>query len=375
MNDFQKNTILIVDDTEADIDLLVESLNSDYEISVATSGESALENITEEKPDIILLDITMPDMDGYEVCRRLKEDEGTSDIPIIFITVKDAEEDETKGFSMGAVDYISKPFSPPIVKARVATHLLIKKQRDQLKNSISRLQHKADILQQKAEIGLQAGGLAHDINNILTLITGCNYFISESIPDNFNQGAVINEYLNEITTNVTLANEICKGYTSYLRDIGEESTVQPILPLIQPLDMYAARFKGKLERDISPDLSLVKCKGYQLKRVFLNLFVNACQATERTEEQEIFIRLWSEDGMVFFSIKDNGEGISKEMLPRIFDECFTTKKEGTGLGLFLVKQIMDEHKGTIEVSSDKANGTIFTLSFPACDKDKGEEDE
>lgn len=118
--------VLIVDDTEANIDILVETLGDDYEISVAMDGESALENIEMELPDIILLDIMMPDMDGYEVCRRIKANKATAEIPIIFLTAMTDIVSKTKAFELGAVDYIIKPFELLEVKARVFTHLSLR---------------------------------------------------------------------------------------------------------------------------------------------------------------------------------------------------------------------------------------------------------
>lgn len=133
MNDTHKNSILIVDDIPANIKVLGESLKADYRIRLATDGEKALKMATSATPpDIILLDIVMPRMDGYEVCRRLKEDPTSRNIPVIFITAMTEEEDETKGLAYGAVDYITKPFSLPIVRARIKTHLELKRHRDTL---------------------------------------------------------------------------------------------------------------------------------------------------------------------------------------------------------------------------------------------------
>jgi diguanylate cyclase (GGDEF)-like protein len=128
-----KNTILIVDDVPANIRILGESLKGNYKIRLATTGKKALEIAgSSNPPDLILLDIIMPAMDGYEVCQELKADSSTEDIPVIFITSMSQEEDETKGLALGAVDYITKPFSLPIVKARVKTHLELKHHRDTL---------------------------------------------------------------------------------------------------------------------------------------------------------------------------------------------------------------------------------------------------
>lgn len=126
----EKQRILVVDDTPANIDLLVAILQGDYEILAAISGERALKIVrSNHKPDMILLDIMMPGMDGYELCRQLKADPATSDIPIIFVTARTEVADETLGFELGAVDYITKPISPPIVRARVHTHLTLHDQR------------------------------------------------------------------------------------------------------------------------------------------------------------------------------------------------------------------------------------------------------
>lgn len=127
----KKLSVLIVDDEPGNIKLLIAMLQPDYTTSVATNGETALHiAMSEEPPDLILLDIVMPGIDGYEVCKRLKADARTKEIPVIFITVKVTEKDEVKAFELGAVDYITKPFSTVVVKARVKTHLKLKQQRD-----------------------------------------------------------------------------------------------------------------------------------------------------------------------------------------------------------------------------------------------------
>jgi adenylate cyclase len=143
MTDIQKrDAILIVDDTPDNIDILGNLLNPDYDIKVALSGEKALKIAgSEYPPDIILLDIIMPEMNGYEVCRQLKADPKTQDIPVIFVTAKSDESDETKGLEIGAVDYITKPFSPSIVLARVKTHVTLKKIRKKVEDAFGRHVH------------------------------------------------------------------------------------------------------------------------------------------------------------------------------------------------------------------------------------------
>ena len=128
----QKPKILIVDDERFNLNVLNGLLKDDYKIMVAVNGEQGLLAAMNSRPDLILLDITMPEMDGLEVCRRLKQDPLTANIPVVFISGLTQEEDEIKGFEVGAVDYIPKPFNPVIVKARVHTHVRLKIQSDLL---------------------------------------------------------------------------------------------------------------------------------------------------------------------------------------------------------------------------------------------------
>ena len=130
-----RQTLLIADDEPGNIKILLELLRSEYKIRVANHGQKVLKiALSEEPPDLILLDVMMPELDGYEVCRRLKSDPRTQKIPVIFITGKIAEQDEIQGFEAGAVDYITKPFSSVVVKARVKTHIELKQARDYLEN-------------------------------------------------------------------------------------------------------------------------------------------------------------------------------------------------------------------------------------------------
>src|SRR5260370_32456983 len=132
-----QKTILVVDDTPINLGVISGALKDMYKTKVATNGEKALAIASgEEKPDLILLDVMMPAMDGYEVCRRLKANPETKDIPVIFLTGQTGAEDETKGFEVGAVDYIHKPFSEPVVKARVHTHLTLREAHEQIASQL-----------------------------------------------------------------------------------------------------------------------------------------------------------------------------------------------------------------------------------------------
>lgn len=150
MENSNKQTILIVDDTSSNIDILRGVLSQDYKIKAVLSGEQAFKIIAKGHPDLILLDIMMPGMDGYEVCRRLKSDMATKKIPVIFLTAKTEVEDETKGFELGAADYITKPISPPVVKARVKSHLFIHDQKAALEKMVK--QRTAELHETRFEV-------------------------------------------------------------------------------------------------------------------------------------------------------------------------------------------------------------------------------
>lgn len=147
MIDLSDCTVLVVDDVEENIDILVEALGQSYEVSVAMDGKAALETVAEEMPDLILLDIMMPEMDGFDVCDRLKSHEDTKHIPIIFLTAMAEEQDEAFGLAMGAVDYITKPFNPELVKARVHNHLELKKHRDNLEELVRQRTRQLELTQ------------------------------------------------------------------------------------------------------------------------------------------------------------------------------------------------------------------------------------
>ena len=151
--DNTKPTILTVDDTPANIDVVKGVLSNKYFVQAAVNGKMALKILEKKKPDLILLDIMMPEMDGYEVCKRIKADASARDIPIIFLTAKAEVEDETKGLALGAVDYITKPISPPILKARVKTQLQIKKQQDDLKEAYTIIESQKKRMQAELNAG------------------------------------------------------------------------------------------------------------------------------------------------------------------------------------------------------------------------------
>jgi len=173
--------ILIVDDTPLNIGVISGALKDSYKTKVATNGEKALALASaEEKPDLILLDIMMPGMDGYEVCSRLKADPATSEIPVIFLTGQTSAEDETRGFEVGAVDYVHKPFSPAVVKARVRSHILLREARAQLASQLLALNTELEMARQ-----IQLSILPHSIPKLAGLDIAAHYLPMTSVAGDF----------------------------------------------------------------------------------------------------------------------------------------------------------------------------------------------
>jgi phosphoserine phosphatase RsbU/P len=173
--------ILVVDDTPLNIGVISGALKDSYKTKVATNGEKALALASaEEKPDLILLDIMMPGMDGYEVCSRLKADPATSEIPVIFLTGQTSAEDETRGFEVGAVDYVHKPFSPAVVKARVRSHILLREARSQLASQLLALNTELEMARQ-----IQLSILPHSIPKLAGLDIAAHYLPMTSVAGDF----------------------------------------------------------------------------------------------------------------------------------------------------------------------------------------------
>jgi putative two-component system response regulator len=203
---------MVVDDVEANIDVLVEALGSDYEVSVAMDGKAALEAVADDKPDIILLDIMMPEMDGYEVCKRLKADKSTAGIPVLFLTAMAEEQDEAKGLALGAVDYITKPFSPDLVKSRVRNQLELKLHRDHLEELVAQRTRQ-----------LREGYL--DTVHRLTL---SSEFRDEDTGAHIKR---ISFYTRELSLRMGLEKEFCDTifYSSPMHDVGKVAIPDAIL--------------------------------------------------------------------------------------------------------------------------------------------------
>ena len=189
LNAEEKKILLVVDDAPANIQVAQSILKDEYKIRVATSGAKALELVkVEPVPDLVLLDVMMPEMDGYEVCIRLKAEESTRNIPVIFLTGKTESADETKGLEVGAVDYIRKPFSPAIVKARVRTHLMLRDAREELAQQLFAIQHELELARE-----IQLSILPRQLPKMESLEIAARYLPMSTVAGDFYQFLVVDE--------------------------------------------------------------------------------------------------------------------------------------------------------------------------------------
>ena len=393
----RNQSILIVDDNPANIQILNETLCASHHIFFATNGLDALAIAETEKPDLILLDIMMPEMDGYEICRRLKEEMRTCEIPVIFVTAMDDVEDEAKGLEMGAVDYIIKPVSAPIVKARVKSHLELVEKSNELKKAYVDLKAtQSQMLQNEkmASIGQLAAGVAHEINNPIGFIASNLGSLGKYV-DRLTEyigllpGAIINESAEELKA---LRKKFKIDFiVEDAKDLIKESLdgVDRVIKIVQNLKNFSRideaeckpadineclesaanivwnelKYKATVHKEYG-EIPLTQCYPHQLNQVFMNLLLNASQAIDK--KGDITCKTWLQEGSIFVAITDTGRGIAQENLNRLFDPFFTTKEigQGTGLGLSIAYDIIKKHGGEFTVQSEVGRGATFTIKLP-----------
>lgn len=360
----KRASLLIVDDTPANIDVLVGLLSPKYRTRIANSGKVALSLCEKELPDLILLDIMMPEMDGYEVCQRLKKMEETKNIPIIFITAKGEVEDETKGLALGAVDYISKPIVPAIVEARVETHLEIDRQRLKIEKAYNQLQELEALRDNLVHM------VVHDMRNPLTLMNG--HLDMLKIRGDFEGKAL--RHLNVITSSCDGLIEMVSTLLDVSRfdnnemplQLGSHDIVQLVKETIAPYQEIEESAEIVFESSVAAQQ--LQCDNNLIERVITNLMGNAVKFTPHAGT--ISVALEKTDQEVKVSISDTGPGIAPEFHEKIFEkfgqvEMYNQRRKySTGFGLTFCKLAVEAHDGTIGVDSEVGEGSTFWFSLP-----------
>jgi len=365
--------VLIVDDNLINIKLLAKSLmKENYMVLEAKNGNDGYNLAVSEKPDLILLDIMMPVKDGYEVCEMLKANEEIKDIPVIFITAMTETTDKVRGLSLGAVDYITKPFNSSEVLARVRTQLNLRRMYEE-NISYQKILMEA---QKTASLGILAEGMAHNFNNLLSVI----FCYSEILQSNL-EGRQ-KEYVEKIINSTTRMKYLIKQ----LLDFAESKKVMPVNLEIQHfiekmVEFFTESYPEEPPIEIALQIENSEDKifgdGKLLFQSFLNILINAREAmkeggkitikTCRTAIPETLRSKISNlhDKYICISIADTGKGIKEEDVEHIFLPFFTTKNTvGVGLGLSTSYGIIKNHDGTIGVESIYGKGSTFHIYLP-----------
>ncbi|MBU7582275.1 MAG: response regulator [Nostoc sp. TH1S01] len=415
-------TVLVVDDNPTNIQVLFDVLTGiGYRVAIAKSGEAALQRLQSYHPDIILLDVMMPGIDGFETCQRLKANSATCDIPVIFMTALSDSVDKVKGLSLGAVDYITKPIQHEEALARIRVHLQLYHSQKALAQRTTELSQTLENLKQTqvhlvqsekmSALGQMMAGIAHEINNPMNFICGnlapakeyiqdlmkflelyqeCHpdphpkiatwmkqvdlSYLREDLPKLINSLEIGSNRIRQLALSLRnfsrlddpefKAVDIHEGIESTLLILQHRLKASPEYPAIQLIKDYG-------------ELPMVECYPSQLNQVLMNLLSNAIDALESswenrerssTVDPSITIRTsLSHDNCVSISIADNGIGIPEAVHCQLFDPFFTTKPlgKGTGLGLSISHEIITKkHNGKIDCYSNPGQGTEFIVQIP-----------
>lgn len=361
--------ILIVDDVMSNVLLLKVLLtNEKFAIATASNGRQALEQVEKENPDLVLLDVMMPDMSGFEVAQHLKSNPNTADIPIIFLTALNSTADIVKGFQVGANDFISKPFNKEELIIRV-TH------------QISLVAAKRLILSKTEELQRTIAGrdklysvIAHDLRSPMGSIKMVLNMLILNLPSE-KIGAEMYELLtmaNQTTEDVlSLLDNLLKWTKS---QIGKLNVVYQDVDLVEVTDgvieifsMVASLKKIKI-REMKPEKMMVNADIDMLKTVVRNLLSNAIKFSK--ENSEVLVKMEEVDGMAVVSVQDYGCGISEEGQKKLlhtdthFSTFGTNNEEGSGLGLLLCKDFVVKNGGKLWFTSKEGEGSIFSFSIP-----------
>ena len=378
MTDF--NTILIVDDNPNNLDLIRRYLEPEgYRVSAITSGEKALLLARNLQPQLILLDIMMPGMDGYQTCEALKQGPETKEIPVIFVTAKVAPEDLRKGFSVGCADYITKPVDQDILLARVSHQLSVLKKQKLERELYEQSQRMASLGEMVAEIThevasplgnvqLVVGAMKSELKRIENALAGGK--LQKSDLESF-----IHQYSDAIETceqNSVRAEQLMTSFKTVAvgqchRQLSQFNLAELVIDVTHMCHPKLKRTRLEIEIDIVEQIE-IRSYGGALTHVLTNLINNAIfHGFDPEQNGTIKLSATLEDEHLIITVADNGKGIPDDILPKIFDKYFTTKPRqgGSGLGLNICKDMVEnELNGNIIAKSQIGQGSQFIIRIP-----------
>jgi len=346
-----KGTILVVDDNPSNLNLLSTLLRENgYEVRPAINSSLALQSIQISLPDLILLDIRMPEMDGYELCGYLKSDKRTRDIPVIFISALGEVIDKVRAFAAGGVDYITKPFQFEEVLARVGTHIALRAAQQSLVQS-----------ERLAALGKLSQTVAHEVRNPVTVIGGfarrAQKLIAEGDPTQKILSVIVEE-TEKLERIVADVERYCRLREPVLKPVHLVEIVDEVLLGLsdhlerQGIDVQRSGF-GET-REILGDEEL-------LELALHNVILNAIDAMPKGGALELTLASQS-DGLLL-SIRDTGPVIPPEVVQNVFEPFFASKTRGSGFGLALARRIIEEQSGEITLSSSPGSGTEVRIEM------------
>ena len=368
-------TILAVDDKIENLKILIKYLeDSGFELMVAQGGEEAFKHLDRVIPDVILLDVLMPDMDGFEVCRRLKKNPATKDIPVIFMTALTETVDKVKGFKAGAVDYLTKPLQQEEVLARVNTHLTIKKYQEKLEVQNLLLQQKnAQLIEANETKDKFFSIIAHDLKNPFNTLLSYSSTLIKNFdkldPQKLKKGIIT------LNRTATRAYDLLDDLLIWARSCSgrmevkiEEIDLGHIVKENVELLKERAKEKGiRMSSDIKTGVTAYSDKN-MISTVVRNLLTNAVKFT--SEKGRVKISAKAEKSKIAITVSDTGIGIREENIKKLFrlDTFYralgSDQEKGTGLGLILCKELLETLKGEIWVESEVGKGSRFIFTLP-----------
>lgn len=372
-HDPNKARILLVEDNPQVLQVLAHLLKDHYNLSFARDGKEGLSKIEQLKPDLVVSDIMMPRMNGYELVHAIKAHPELKMIPVILLTSKADTESKIKGFEEGADEYLSKPFNNQEVLTRV-------------KGLIERRKIEMEFIhaEKMISLGQLVAGVAHEINNPISYAKSAAASLDDifqavqtkkiSLEDGMRRMEKSIAHVKDGTERVRHISAALQGFVRQGAKGFHPNDIHPGLE--STLSLVHTNHRAAIQIHKSYELTEpVVCNINQLNQVFLNLLNNAMQALDDTANAALWIETRRQNGNAIIRIRDNGPGIPEELRSKIFNPFFTTKDvgKGTGLGLYISQQIVYEHGGSLALDSSIGEGTRFTIELPIQGRNRADE--